>query len=163
MSKSGSLFRNPTLLVWGGLLLAFFIANVVFIYLAQNSNPGLVVDNYYERGQDYEKNMLKRMANAPDWQLNVTAPAALHAGRPGLFELSATSASQPVLNPDKVTVFAYRPTDAKFDFATPMQELNAGIFRAEVSFPLPGNWDLLLTVEKDGVEHSEALRVRVAD
>ena len=41
---------------------AFFVANGVFIYLALNNNPGLVVDDYYERGQDYEKNMLKRMA-----------------------------------------------------------------------------------------------------
>jgi len=163
MSKSGSLFKNPTLLVWGGLMVAFVLANGVFIYLAQKSNPGLVVDNYYERGQDYEKNMLKRMANAPDWQLELIVAEPIRTAQPARFELTATSGSESVLNPDRVTVHAYRPTDAKYDFATPMAELNSGVYRAEVTFPLPGNWDLLVTVEKDGVEHSAARRVQVAD
>ena len=66
MSKS-SPWRSPVVRVWAGLLLLFFIANGVFIYLALNSNPGLVIDNYYDRGQDYEKNMLKRRAEDPGW------------------------------------------------------------------------------------------------
>ncbi|WP_210394913.1 FixH family protein [Motiliproteus sediminis] len=163
MSKSTALLKNPTLLVWGGLLAAFFVANGVFIYLAQQSNPGLVVDNYYERGQDYEKNMLKRMASQPDWQLSIDRPEKLQRGVEAMFELTALSGSGEVLNPDLVTVFGYRPTDAKFDFSTPMVELQSGIFRGAVVFPMAGNWDLLVTVEKDGVEHSVAERVRVAD
>lgn len=163
MPKPTTLFKNPTLLVWGVLLAAFFVANGVFIYLATQSNPGLVVDNYYERGQDYEKNMLKRMASKPDWQLSLVRPDTLKLGQAATFELTALSGNGEVLNPEKVTVFAYRPTDAKFDFSVPMAELQSGVFRGEVSFPLAGNWDLLVTVEKAGVEHSVAERVRVAD
>jgi len=163
MSKSGSLFKNPTLVIWGALLAAFFAANGVFIYLAMSSNPGLVVDNYYERGQDYEKHMLQRRANAPDWQLELTVADRIKRATPAIFELVTRSGGHEVLNPDKVTVFAYRPTDAKYDFATPMTALSSGSYRAEVTFPLPGNWDLLVTVEKDGIEHSAARRIQVAD
>ncbi|MCW8847766.1 MAG: FixH family protein, partial [Sedimenticola sp.] len=60
MTEKQSPWRNPWVLGWVGLVVVFLLANFVMIYLAITKNPGLVVDNYYERGQDYEKNMLKR-------------------------------------------------------------------------------------------------------
>ncbi|MFT5722564.1 MAG: nitrogen fixation protein FixH [Motiliproteus sp.] len=161
MSKS-SLWRSPVILVWGGLLLLFFIANGIFIYLALSSNPGLVVDDYYERGQDYEKHMLKRRAEDPGWNMRIELVALPVLDKPGPIRFHLSDRSGSLLVPDSVTLYAYRPANIDDDFEVSLAELQIGIYQAEVGFPRPGVWDLLMVVAKDGSEYSEALRVNVA-
>jgi nitrogen fixation protein FixH len=154
-------WRSPVVLVWSALLLAFFIANGIFIYLAQTHNPGLVVEDYYERGQDYEKNMLKRLAADPGWQMRIEPPVQLVAQQPAQFRFYLSDSQGQLLVPDRVELYAYRPVDAADDFHQPMSQLSSGVYQAMVSFPLPGSWDLLAVVTQDGAEHSAALRVQV--
>ncbi|WP_421863931.1 FixH family protein [Motiliproteus sp.] len=161
MTKS-SPWRSPVFLIWSGLLLMFFIANGVFIYLAQTNDPGLVVDNYYERGQDYEKNMLKRMAQDPGWNMRIEPAPKLIQNTKGEVRFFLSDKEGKLLVPDSVQFFAYRPTHKEGDFDVPMEELQNGVYRAMVAFPLPGIWDVLVVVTKDGAEYSEALRVNVA-
>jgi len=161
MSKS-SPWRSPVIMIWSGLLLLFYIANGIFIYLALNSNPGLVIDNYYERGQDYEKNMLKRRAVDPGWNMRIELLAVPILDQPTEIRFHLSDKSGSLLLPDAVTLYAYRPANVKGDFNVPMAELQTGVYRADVSFPMLGIWDLLIVVAKDGAEHSEALRVNVA-
>lgn len=161
MSKP-SPWRSPMIQVWCGLLVIFFIANGVFIYLAQTSNPGLVVDNYYDRGQDYEKTMMTRMAADASWDMRIELIDDPVQNLPGVVRFFLTDNSGELQVPDTVTLFVYRASNAKDDFDVPMQELNTGVYQAEVAFPLPGTWDLLAVVLKDGTEFSEALRISVA-
>tara|TARA_R110001583_G_scaffold131954_1_gene283819 strand:- start:405 stop:902 length:498 start_codon:yes stop_codon:yes gene_type:complete len=161
MSKS-SPWRSPVVRVWAGLLLLFFIANGVFIYLALNSNPGLVIDNYYDRGQDYEKNMLKRRAEDPGWNMRIELVASPVQDKAGAIRFHLSDKSGRLLVPETVRLFAYRPSNSKADFELPMLELQTGTYQADVVFPLPGIWDLLIVVAKEGAEFSEALRVNVA-
>lgn len=161
MANSQSPWRSPLVLGWLALLLVFFVVNGIFIYLAQTRNPGLVVDNYYERGQDYEKNMLKRLAADPGWQLRIQAPESIERGQPALFGFELTGKDGEVVNPDEVVLRAYRPVNVGDDFAVPMERLRAGYYEADVSFPLLGVWDLLVTVHKGEQEYSEALRIHV--
>jgi nitrogen fixation protein FixH len=160
MAKS-SPWRSPVVLVWSALLLAFFVANAVFIYLALNNNPGLVVEDYYERGQDYEKNMLKRMAADPGWQMRIELADPPVVKQPAKLRFFLADAQGQMLVPDSVEVFAYRPTDAAFDFNQPMADLSNGVYQAELAFPLPGIWDMLVVVSRDGAEYSQAQRVNV--
>ncbi|WP_207063911.1 FixH family protein [Motiliproteus sp. SC1-56] len=161
MAKSQSPWRSPWVLGWTALLVVFFIANGVFIYLAQTNNPGLVVENYYERGQDYEKNMLKRRAADPGWVMQIQEPEQLEPGQPAVFGFELKGREGEVVNPDEVVLRAYRPVNAADDFEAPMARLRSGYYEAEVNFPLPGVWDLLVTVDKGGEEYSAPLRVNV--
>ena len=161
MSKP-SPWRSPMIQVWCGLLFIFFVANGVFIYLALTSNPGLVVDNYYDRGQDYEKTMMTRMAAEATWDMRIELIDVPVQDRPGMVRFFLTDNSGKLQIPDSVTLFVYRASNAKGDFDVPMKELNTGVYQAEVAFPLPGTWDLLAVVLKDGAEFSEALRIHVA-
>ena len=56
--------RNPWVIGWFGLVVVFLSVNAVFFVLAVISNPGLVVEDYYEQGRQYEKNAI----NAGDAQ-----------------------------------------------------------------------------------------------
>ena len=161
MSKP-PIWRNPTIMVWSLLMLAFVVANTIFIYLAQTNAPSLVVDNYYERGQDYEKNMLKRMAQDPGWNMRIELLAQPVQQQAGAIRFHLSDSSGQLLVPDSVVLHAYRPSDKKQDFEQSMAELQNGVYQTEVAFPLPGIWDLLVVVTKDGQEHSEALRINAA-
>ncbi|MCP4937226.1 MAG: FixH family protein [bacterium] len=130
----------------------FVIANVVMIYLALHDSPGLVVDDYYDRGQDYEKNMLKRQALNPGWQLKVIAPEYVDVSVPSVFGLRTKDKDGKEFKPDSVTFYAYRPADSKQDFSVPMTLSQSGLYEAPISFPLLGVWDILISVQQGDIE-----------
>ncbi len=154
-------WRNPWVLLWIGLLLAFFAANAVMIYLSRDNNPGLVVDDYYERGQDYEKNMLKRLAREHGWKQKILVPRKLEPGQPAPIALKLTDKEGRPVSPDSVTLYAYRPSDSKQDFSQPLSAIKPGLFQADIAFPLKGVWDLLLSVRQGEDEFNFPRRVMV--
>ena len=133
-----SAWRSPWVIAWFGLLFVFVIANGIMIYLAAEKSPGLVVKDFYERGQDYEQNMLKRLARDPGWNMKILAPAYIDVGIPVLFRFSVTDKTGDPITPDAVTLHAYRPSDADEDFSLPMKRVAPGKYQVEASFPLLG-------------------------
>jgi len=157
-----SAWRSPWVIAWVAIVLVVLAVNVFMISLAIDANPGLVVDDYYERGQSYEKNMVARMAKDPGWKMGITVPEALPLAAPALIQFSLTTKEGGEVAPDSVIFYAYRPSDANQDFSIPMKQLAPGRYQAEVTFPLKGVWDTLVSVQKDGDEYNEAQRVIVA-
>ncbi|WP_428607675.1 FixH family protein [Sedimenticola sp.] len=149
MIDKQSPWRNPWIQGWIGLLVVFLIANMVMVYLAVSHNPGLVVDDYYERGQEYEKNMLKRQARNPGWQMKVIAPESVDVAKPTRFGVRIIGKDGYPVAPDSVTFYAYRPANSKLDFSVPMQATDSGVYEADINFPLLGVWDILISA-KDG-------------
>jgi len=135
--------NNPWFWTWVGLLAVVLSVNGVFIYYAYDSNPGLVSNDYYERGQYYEENMVKRQLNAPEWELNIKHPDTIFLNSPATFVL----ANEGIVF-DKVIFYAYRPSDAKADFSMPMTQYSDGHYQINASFPLKGKWDVLINAYK---------------
>jgi len=144
--------RSPWVIGWITMFVIFVMANVVMIYLALTDSPGLVVDDYYDRGQDYEKNMLKRQARNPGWNLKVLAPVYVDVAKPSVFGLRVQDKDGNTFVPDSVTFYAYRPADSKQDFSVPMMQTKSGLYEAPISFPLLGVWDILISVRQDDIE-----------
>jgi nitrogen fixation protein FixH len=146
---------------WVGLILMFLVANIVMIYLAIDSNPGLVVEDYYERGQDYENTVLSKIARNPGWLMRVDVPQAMAVDRPDAIRFFLVDkAGQPV-TPDEVHLYAYRPSDADHDFSLPMTEEGKGRYLTEVRFPLIGTWDLLVSARQGEEEYNVSQRINV--
>lgn len=163
MLKADSALRNPIVLLWWGFLAAFFIANGLFIYLAQVTNPGLVNEDYYEKGRAYEQHMLSQRAQVPDWELKLASVGPFHLKQPGQLELQLNSGTHEVFNAESVRLHAYRPSGAEHDFSVPLKSLGAGVYRTSVTFPLPGVWDLLMEVKRGEAHKTLARRIQVAD
>lgn len=162
MTANNSAWRSPWVRAWVATLLVVVSANVLMIYLAIDANPGLVVEDYYERGQDYEKNMVARMERDPRWRMRIKTSNTPPLATPVPINFSVMDKEgQPVI-PDAVTFYVYRPSDAKQDFSVPMQQQSPGHYLADVSFPLKGVWDTLVSVQKGDEEYHQALRVIVA-
>ena len=161
MATHQSPWRSPWVIGWLAIVLAVLLANSIMIYLAFDANPGLVVEDYYERGQHYEKNMLARMARNPGWRMQIDVPKSVPLDGPALIKFSITKKDGTPVRADSVVFHAYRPSDAKQDFSVPMEPIGAGYYEAEATFRLKGVWDILVSVQKDGEEYNEPLRIHV--
>jgi nitrogen fixation protein FixH len=92
----------------------------------------------------------------------ISAPEALPLNKSTSIEFSLATKVGGTVAPDSVILYAYRPSDANADFSLPMQAMGNGLYQVEVTFALKGVWDLLVSVQKDGEEYNEPLRVVVA-
>ena len=156
--------RNPWVIGWFGLVAVFLSVNAVFIVLAVVSSPGLVVEDYYEQGRQYEKNAIKMLAmhNKLQWESKLEVPETVTLNQADTYRFSATdSRGLPITDAD-VKLIAYRPSDANADFTTILQPTAPGLYQAALSFPLPGVWDLNVKVQhgKDRLEMVQRLSVQ---
>lgn len=148
--------HNPWFWTWVGLILVVLTVNGIFIYFAYETNPGLVTHDYYERGQYYEENMLKRQKNTPNWTMNILHPTPVIQDKPSKFILE----SEGVLFNEAV-LYAYRPSDANADFFAPMVRNSDGNYEVTTSFPLKGKWDVLFYATEGDKKKNQPLTLFV--
>ena len=79
--KVTSAWRSPWVIGWVGLVVVVLGVNLTMVVLAVATNPGLVNDNFYERGRDYEKTLMSRLARDPGWTLSADIPSDIKAER----------------------------------------------------------------------------------
>ncbi|MCP4992301.1 MAG: FixH family protein [Gammaproteobacteria bacterium] len=159
MSEKQSPWRSPWIIGWMSMLVIFVAANGVMFYLAIEYNPGLVDENFYDRGQDYEQNMLKRMARDPGWKMSIDAPEYVDIGKPTTYGFKVTTKEGQPVTPDSVTFRVYRPSGKKHDFSVPMKQVSPGFYQADISYPLLGVWDILISAQKGEDEYNLSHRV----
>jgi nitrogen fixation protein FixH len=161
MTDKKSAWRSPWVIAWVAMVVIFFTMNMIMVYLAQTNNPGLVVEDFYERGQDYEQNMLKRQARNPGWQMQVDLPKKIGVDELVTCRFTVKDKDGAPVDPTAVTFYAYRPSDAKEDFSVPMQRLGPGLYEAELRFPLLGAWDILVSAQRGEDEYNAPKRIGV--
>ena len=154
-------WRSPWVIGWVGLVLAVLAVNLTMVYLAVVTNPGLVDDDYYERGQHYEKTLASRLARDPGWTLSPEFPQGIKLGETGTVRISLLDKSGQPVTPEAVTFYAYRSSDKSKDFSAPMKQEEPGSYVAQVSFPLFGNWDGLIAVTQGGDEYTTGGRITI--
>jgi len=143
--------RNPWVLGGLALIATVLIVNITMITLAITTNPGLVSKDYYERGRYNERHYLQRVAerSALGWTISLEVPASIHMGATQTYRVAVADNVGEPLRGAEVVLNAYRPSDAKADFAVPLEEVGAGIYQGAVEFQLKGTWDLLIDVKRE--------------
>lgn len=146
-SNSNAL-KNPWALGIIATLIVFLCGNAVFIYLAFESAPSLVVKDFYEKGEAYEqtqKNLEKEKALG--WNAMLLSPK-LRVNQSKPFEVLIQGQNSAAVPLDSVVLYAYRPSDHEADFSVAMDRVQAGMYKADVSFSLPGIWDLIVEAKQ---------------
>ena len=154
--------KNPWVLGMLVFLCVFLSANAVFIYLAFKSPPNLVVEDFYEKGEAYAETQ-KRMEQqaALDWSGMLMVPTNSRVNQQQTYEALITGKNSAGLLLDSVKFYAYRPSDAAADFAVDMQKSGHGSYVADVSFTLPGTWDIIVEAKRGGDEFIITRRLRI--
>lgn len=157
-------FRNPWVIGWLVLILVVLAVNVGMITTAIVTNPGLVEQDYYERGRDHEQNYIKekKTKTALGWQLSFLPGEELVVGRENMFRLSAVDRAGQPINGAEVTLLAYRPSDVDADFEVPLEEVAPGVYQGKAMFPLKGFWDVTANVKKDRNSFDVRRRISVS-
>jgi len=155
--------RNPWFLGLLVLMGVFIVVNFVFIVFAVASNPGLVDNNYYENGRDYEKHLVSRRQQRQllNWQTRLELPRSAIAGKPGVIRFSAVDALGLPIEQAQVVISAYRPSNASDDFRQTLNAIGPGIDQGKISFPLPGVWDVRLFVNYNDNHFAKQDRIHV--
>ncbi len=149
------------ILIGMGVVLA---VNVGFISYAFISPPNLVVKDYYEKGKRYFHDQAVREAGRGDaWRLHLLPPAAPRVGVEQVYRLRVTDHQGRPVHEGRVILFAYRPSDARYDFKVELPRADAGLFVRHVVFPLPGKWDLIAQVRAGERKYDVARRIFVRD
>ena len=151
--------RNPWMLAWFGIIAVFLTANGIFIVFAIASNPGLVVEDYYEQGRQYEQNAIKllNMYNKLQWESKLEVPETVTLNTSNRYRFSAMDSRGLPVTDAEVKLVAYRPSDANADFTTILHPIAPGLYQGTLSFPLPGVWDLNVKI-RHGEDHLEMVQ-----
>jgi Predicted integral membrane protein linked to a cation pump len=123
-------------------LLAFFglvfTVDGIFIYLAATTKDGLVETNYYQKGLHYDDVVqLKKRQAELGWSFDLTPPA-----KNGPLEIHLKDAQGKPLSGMRIAASLRRPAEAGFDQDLTLTEVAPGTYRAELTLPVSGLWDL---------------------
>jgi len=162
--EKDSALKSPWVLGWFALIIVIFAANATMITLAIKTSPGLVEKDYYERGKNYELVLEKRAGqNALGWETKLLPPEQKVVNRPALYRYFAVDSAGLPIDADSVRLFAYRPSDAKADFVVDFIREGVGRYMGEVTFPLPGAWDLIVSIERGDDQFDTTQRIFIDD
>jgi len=156
-------WRSPWVIGWLALLVSFISVNLVMIYLAFTTNPGLVVPDYSDRGQYSEHHLASKLARDAQWSMRIELPQQIKAGEPTTVRFHVEDKADESVVPDAVTFYAYRPSDVHRDFSFPMVREAPGRYAVLVEFPLIGVWDVLVAAQSGKDEHTQGQRISVLE
>lgn len=140
--------RNPWVVGWLALLVLVVGVNAAFIVTAFVTSPGLVDENYYEKGQQHEQQVRTKIAKRQrlGWQVEFDLPDSILLNKKTPLGLNLRNRDGIRISADEVTVSVYRPSDVSADFKQGAPRLSAGYFETDLVFPLKGIWDLTAVV-----------------
>ncbi len=140
--NSGRELTGRTVLAW---LVGFFVVvasvNGVFIYAGIKSWPGLVSEHSYEEGLAYNQTLAAARANAA---MGWTARLDYRDGRAMLM---LTDRDGRALDGMKVEAVFTRPLGQTAEVATTLSSFGGGRYAAAVALPMPGQWEMAVTVD----------------
>jgi len=153
----------PKRLGWGPwVFVAMFAvvlgANGVMIWVAFDSWTGLETRNAYERGLDYNRVLdAERAQAALGWQVEIDfAPG--EAGRAMIDARFRNRDGHPV-SLTRVRARLTRPTHSGHDKTVTLAKRGPGHYGADLTVPLPGQWDLRVLARHAGGTYQAQRRV----
>ncbi len=157
-------WKNPFVIAWIVILVIVLAVNFFMVSMAIVTNPGLVVDDYYEQGKRMDVILAeqKRMEKI-GWQLQVDLPI-MSEGKPEKITLNVLDKDNKPLVVDTAVLYFYRPSDRNLDGQLEMQATSqGGTYIQEFSLPLKGKWDLIMEVTKGDIRFNIGRSIMVQD
>ena len=144
--------------IFVGILVVVAIVNGIFAFFASTTFNGLVTDNAYEKGVNYNATIaLARQQTELGWQANVQfVPDS--SGHKATLTVSYTDKAGQPLDGLTVEALAERPTVTGYEATIAFTQSQKGTYTAQISVPMGGEWDFDLVATSDGVVHQTQRR-----
>jgi len=157
-------WKNPLVIIWFSILITVLCVNFFMVSMAIVTAPGLVIDDFYEKGKNMDKILAaqKKMGEM-GWQLEIDLPD-LKEGKTAQVTLMVLDKEGEPLNIDTAVLYYYRPSDKDLDGE---QELlptgTLGEFTAEFMLNTKGKWDLIMEVTQGELVYNVGRSIMVQD
>ncbi|MDH3974297.1 MAG: FixH family protein [Deltaproteobacteria bacterium] len=157
-----SAFKSPWVLGWIAMVIVIITANMTMVVIASKTSSGLVVEDYYEKGKNYQKSIEKlAREKALGWKASLVVPGNAAVNSLSTFVLNAKDSTGAPLLAEEVTIHAFRPSDAEADFQIPMTSEGGGDYSGKITFLLPGHWDIVVSLKRGNDEFEVVERIFV--
>jgi nitrogen fixation protein FixH len=126
--------------------------------------PGVVARDYQKKESLYNQYLeqVKRQQQR-GWQVSKGWLEQPEAGLPSVFQVQVSERDGAPVEYAQVSGVFQRPSDSRLDQTFSMQEIEPGLYRAEIGLPQPGLWTLVLQVRRGEQLHELHASTSVAD
>lgn len=119
------------------------IVNVIFVSLATQSHPGVVIDNAYENGLNYNEIIKKTEAqSALGWQASLDI-------KDNKITLMVTDKFNNPLSNAKIKGMASSVLNKQQEIPISLSEIGKGHYTTRLNLPHKGQWDIAFSIIKD--------------
>lgn len=128
--------------------LAFFVVvfavNLGYIYISKKTWSGLVTSDGYKKGLDYNETLKQEQEQQ---KLGWSVETRFTHNYEGSWDISFKLRDKNYRPIENATIFVNfkRPSDEKEDFFRRISFVD-GVYKAQISFPSQGQWDIYTTV-----------------
>lgn len=157
-------WKNPFVIGWLVILLIVLMVNFFMVSMAIVTNPGLVIDDYYEQGKRMDVILAeqKRMEKI-GWKFDIDLPI-LSEGKSEKVTLKVIDKEGKPVEVDSAILYYYRPSDKNLDGQTAMQLAGqVGSYETNFSLPVKGKWDLIMEVTQGDIRFNMGRSIMVQD
>ncbi len=157
-------WKNPFVISWFAILTIMVSVNFFMVSMAIVTNPGLVIDDFYEKGKNMDKILAERKRmESIGWQLNIDLPI-LSQGKSDTVKLMVLDKDNHPLNVDSAILYYYRPSDRDLDGEQALVPTGIdGEFQTELVLNTKGKWDVILEVKKGELMYNMGRSIMVQD
>lgn len=127
-----------------GIIGSSVIANVVLIYYSSLTYDGLVEENYYLKGLNYQSELDKKHS-----QQTLGWSVELLDSTKDLYIVKIKDKDNKPLSKAMVKIDFFRPSKEGFDKTVFLKEVETGTYQVSTHLELEGIWDARIEVKKD--------------
>jgi len=126
--------------------------------------PGVVARDYQKKESLYNQYLEQvERQEQRGWQVSKGWLEQPQAGEDNVFQVRVTERDGAPVEFAQVSGVFQRPADSRLDQVFAMQEIQPGLYRAEIGLPQPGLWNLVLQVRRGEQLHELHASTSVAD
>jgi nitrogen fixation protein FixH len=140
------------------------LVNGVMVAFALGTWTGLETEGHYEKGLAYNRDLAAAKAQAErGWRVAFGLDGVVAAGdiRTGTLSATFTARGGTPLGDLDVRAVIRRPTADGYDQEVPLVAAGNGVYRARITLPLPGQWEVRLHAYRGDAVFQESRRVRL--
>ncbi len=130
--------------------------NFTYIFIAKKTWTGLATENSYQKGLHYNRSIEEaKEQKSLGWSADIKYNSA--ESKKGDIVVVLKDKNSKTIQGAKVSVNFKRPTQEGYDFKKNLEEKD-GTYRANISFPLRGQWDIEILAIKNQKAFQETKR-----
>lgn len=154
--------KNPLVIFWFVILAVVLAVNFFMISTAIMTNPGLVSENYYDKGKNYDQVLADRAhMQSLGWKTQLNIPS-IYTEKMFSVAIAPIDAQGRLLTLENATLYFYRPLEKRQDLVYPMTKVGDQ-WQTQAKLPLKGNWDVLVEYFAEGERYIETAKVLVVN